>query len=239
MAPAPAKPPASSARLIALGSSTAEGFPPVSATIRSRTWSSSLARQRIAEQQRASVVRRDRVSVSLRQPELPVRLLSSRSHEDRHHRFLRAGAGRRNREPEATLHRATAHRRPDRPVAARRADSASRLSTARPTTNRSGALPVDKPNAIWSACFWGSGREARLSSIGAQSWCPARRRHLQLGLHPCDLCDPTARRLFPAQYSPPRSCRSRPRHGSPTLRSRRHEHGPMPDGALHTLAPVP
>ncbi len=47
----------------------------------------------------------------------------------------------------------------------------SRLSTARPIRNRSGAGPALMPNAVRSASRCGSGSESSRSSIGAHNWC--------------------------------------------------------------------
>ena len=53
------------------------------------------------------------------------------------------------------------------------ATSENRLSTARPTRNRSGAFPPRSPNATPSASCWGTGSRSRRSSIGAHNCCRA------------------------------------------------------------------
>ena len=53
------------------------------------------------------------------------------------------------------------------------AASATSPSTARPTTNRSGAVPAVIPNATCNACSWGSGSVGSAPSIGLHSWCSA------------------------------------------------------------------
>jgi pimeloyl-ACP methyl ester carboxylesterase len=49
------------------------------------------------------------------------------------------------------------------------ATSDNRLSTARPTKNRSGGGPAARPNAVRSASRWGVGRLSALLSRGAHS----------------------------------------------------------------------
>jgi hypothetical protein len=51
----------------------------------------------------------------------------------------------------------------------------SRLSTARPMRNPSGAGPVLRPKVVRSASRWGAGRASRCASSGPHSWCsPAK-----------------------------------------------------------------
>ena len=51
------------------------------------------------------------------------------------------------------------------------ATSATSVSVASPTRNRSGAAPPLRPNTVASASRCGTGSRSRRSSMGPQSWC--------------------------------------------------------------------
>ena len=142
-------PPASSAGVNPRGSSNnASGLPRVSATIRSRTRSSNGTRDRRA-QQRARITITQTLDHQLRQSRRALR--PARASPTPARPTPPTAAAPRTRAPAPRRDQATARHQPHTQAAAPRPTSASRLSTANPTRNRSGASPARNPNATPSA----------------------------------------------------------------------------------------
>ena len=175
-----ANPPASSAGVSPRGnSSSASGLPRVSATIRSRTRSSS--RPAIAESSSA------RASPSLRPSTTssgsPQTLVAAHA---RANTIPTRSASRRRARTQASAPRLIQPLRviDDTPAAAPRPPP--RTGSAPPARRETGPAPPPSlsPNAIPSASRCGPGSCSSRSSIGAHSCCRPGERQLHLGLHP-------------------------------------------------------
>ena len=172
VAPGRPNPPASSAGVSPRGSSSsASGFPRVSAMIRSRTRASSGPASTEASSARASSSRSPSTSSS-----------GSPASSDPGSRAANtsptgSAASRRATNPSACADARSSHCSSSITQISGRsvATSDSRLSTASPTKNRSGGGPAARPNAVRSASCCGPGIPSRWPSIGAHSWCsPAK-----------------------------------------------------------------
>ena len=212
-------PPASSAGVRPWGSSSsASGLPRVSATMRSRTRSSSLPR--IAESSRA---RASRVGEPGRRPvpEVPptrVRARSARGPRRPARRAPRAGGAQRTPAPAPTRDRATVRLRPAQTSGRSSAASASRPSTARPTKKRSGRRRRTQPERGAERIVLRAGQAlergrawARTAGADRRTRAPSRTRRRR----PARCGNPTrARRRTPAAPS----CRSLPRRAETNTR---------------------
>ena len=167
-------PPASSAGANPRGSSSnANGFPRVSAMIRSRTRSSSGQRITEASSARASPSPRPSTTSSGK----PARACSAPDWRTANTRPTESANSRRATNSSACSDARSSHcASSTRHTSGRSsATSDSRPSTARPTRKRSGATPVVNPNAVPNASRCGGGRRSRRSSIDAHSCCsPAK-----------------------------------------------------------------
>ena len=89
----------------------------------------------------------------------------------------------------------------------------NRLSTARPTRNRSGTSPADDPSAMVRASLCGAGSASIRFGIAATQLMHPRERQFHLGLDAAELRHPEARRLACGVVAATRSCRCPPRRG--------------------------
>ena len=112
------------------------------------------------------------------------------------------------------------------------ATSASRLSTASPTMNRSGGGPAASPNAVLSASRCGPGSASQAVEHRRAQRVQAGERQLHLGLDARRARDPTPRRAAPTGAPAARSCRRPPRRAGPAPgsgpRARPRPAGPAP-----------
>ena len=153
-------------------SSSASGLPRVSATIRSRTRSSSRPGIAVASRARASSSPSPR-SAQLRQAD-QLALVGRLPHSEHDRHRLRQQPARD--EPEHLAEAASSHWASSTKQSSGRSSvtSARRLSAASATRKR-GASPDSMPRATFSASCCGSGNAPRRSSIGLQSRCnPAK-----------------------------------------------------------------
>ena len=163
-------PPPGSASVRPSGSSSsASGLPPVSAMIRSRTRSSSGTRITEPSSSRAASADRPRTSSSGKPPKSPPGSRAAASNPTGSASSLRATNAStwddaRSSHCESSITHSSGRCS---------ATADSRLSTARPTRNRSGASPSRNPNATPSAARCGPGNRSSSPSIGAHTWCRA------------------------------------------------------------------
>ena len=161
-------PPASWAGLSPSGSSSsAVGFPPVSATIRSLTCSSSGP----ASAESSSALASSSGSPSTSSSGSPASSAPGARVANTSPTGL--APSRRAANPSAWAEAWSSHCSSSiRQIRGRSpATSDSRFSAARPTMNRSGGGPATRPNAVRSASCCGNGSRSARSSIGAHSWC--------------------------------------------------------------------
>ncbi len=163
-------PPASSAGVRPRGSSSsASGLPRVSATIRSRTCSSSGPASTVPSSSCASPSSSPPTASSGR----PSRCRSPLGSRTAKTSPTDSAPRRRATKASACAEAASNHCASSTMQTSGRFSAMSdrRLSTARPTRNRSGASPSRNPNAVPSAPRCGPGRRSRRSRNGAHSCC--------------------------------------------------------------------
>ena len=146
-------------------------------------------------------------------------VLARLAHREHERRPARPAAGARRTPASArTPGRATARRRRGRPADCCSAASASRLSTASPTRNRSGGSPSARPNAACSASRCGDRQSLQLVEHRRAQLMQAGEGELHLGLHARRPGDPTSRRAAAAGGPAARSCRRPLRRAGPARR---------------------
>ena len=160
------KPPASCVAVNPRGnSSNANGFPRVSAMIRSRTRSSSLNRSVERSSARASPLRKPRTSS-------PSTCWSSKpGSRAANTNPTRSASRRRATKASVNAEARSSHCASSTTHSSGRcsASAANKLSTANPTRNRSGAVPSLSPNTVSSARRCGAGSSSMRSSNGAHN----------------------------------------------------------------------
>ena len=163
-------PPASSAGVNPRGSSNnANGFPRVSATSRSRTRSSNGTRTAEPNSARASPSRRpSTASFGNPSSSSPASRVTNTSATDSANKRRATNTSACAEARSSHCASSTTHT-----SGCSSAASESKLRTANPTRNRSGAFPTPSPNATPSAFCCGAGSRSRRSSIGAHNCCKA------------------------------------------------------------------